>query len=76
MRKITIPAEWLQRAIDNTTPGSHVLGAVAVNWPELRLTEDQIVTNAVARVNGQPEPYPDNSIFAVELPKILVVRPE
>lgn len=72
MRKIVIPAKWIHEAIDDATPGCAVVGSVVVDWPELRLTEDQIVANAIAWANGQPAPYPDPSIIAIEIPKIVV----
>ena len=73
MRRITIPSEWIHRAIDPTTPGSHILGPVRVDWPELQLTEEQIVANAVALAYGQRSPYPDLAIFGVEIPRVRVV---
>jgi hypothetical protein len=72
MRRITIPVEWILKAIDTTTPGSHVVGAVWVNWPELRLTEEQIIANAFAQAYGHPEPYEDLSLIAIEIPRLVV----
>jgi hypothetical protein len=67
VRTISIP----QHVIDAATSlpkGACIEFAVEVDWPELRLTEDQIITNACARAAGQPEPYPDHSIFSVRIP--------
>ncbi len=68
MRRITVPQNVIDRAAHGPIQGARLEFAVHVNWPELRLTEDQIVTNAVARAAGQPEPYPDHSIFSVVVP--------
>jgi hypothetical protein len=67
MRTITVPRKVLERLA--TCQGRALEFAVSVDWPELRLTEDQIVTNAVARAAGHPEPYPDHSIFSILLEK-------
>jgi hypothetical protein len=40
---------------------------VRVDWPELRLTESQLLANAVARVNDQPLPFDDNSFFSIDM---------
>ena len=72
MRRITIPVEWIKAAVSDKTLGSHVVGAVAVDWPELRLTEAQIIANAIALASGQPTPYPDPSIITIEIPRICV----
>jgi hypothetical protein len=56
------------RRCDQLPKGACIEFAVEVDWPELRLTEDQIITNACARAAGQPEPYPDHSIFSVRIP--------
>jgi hypothetical protein len=40
---------------------------VRVDWPELRLTEEQVFANAAAHAFNQPEPFPDPSIFLIEL---------
>lgn len=67
-REIHIPADTILKArIDSGLPGICVLYPVCVNWPELRLTEEQHIANALARVYNQPEPYPDHSIFAIRL---------
>jgi hypothetical protein len=50
--------------------GTCVEFAVAVDWPELQLTEEQIVANAIACANGQRDPYPDLSIFTVRVPYV------
>lgn len=65
MRQIKIPAvNW------DEVVGDSALVPVKLDWPELRLTQDQVVANAVAKANGRDEPYPDPS-FVV----IVVERP-
>jgi hypothetical protein len=68
MRTITIPLAVLRRAVDGPFLGTHIEFSVCVDWPELQLTEDQIVANAVAWAAGQEPPYPDHSIFMVSVP--------
>jgi hypothetical protein len=47
--------------------GARTLYPVKVDWPELQLTENQIVANAFARANGEDVPFPDQSIFTVSV---------
>lgn len=74
MRRIKIPVEWIHQALDDKTKGTAVVGAVHVDWPELRLTEEQFIANALALANGQPDPYPDPSFIAIEIPRVVVVK--
>lgn len=60
MRKITIPADVMQQVID-CDHGRRTCLPVKLNWPELQLTEDQMLTNALAVAAKEPEPYPDLS---------------
>lgn len=68
MRTITIPEHVLRRAVEGPYTGIMLEFPVAVDWPELRLTEEQILANAIAHVWGQRQPYPDHSIFSITLP--------
>lgn len=62
VRTIRIPPiDW------TTVEGARACVPVVVDWPELRLTMDQIVANAVAKLDGQPEPFPDHSFINVEI---------
>lgn len=70
MRTITIPADVIRRALNGPIQGTHLEFAVAVDWPELRLTEEQIIANAIALANGERSPYPDHSIFSVTIPYV------
>ena len=68
MRRIRVPLAVLERAVNGPFVGDVLEFAVAVDWPELRLTEEQVIANALALASGQPSPYPDQSVFAVEVP--------
>lgn len=46
-------------------PGKSVSIPVKVDWPELRLTQDQVMANAVADADGEERPYPDNSYIEI-----------
>jgi hypothetical protein len=68
MRSIHVPATMLRAARwGSGLPGARIEFPVAVDWPELRLTEDQVMANAIARAWGLPEPYEDHSTFAISL---------
>lgn len=67
-REIHIPTDIILKArIDSGLPSMCVLYPVCVDWPELRLTEEQVLANILAKLDGYPEPYPDHSIFAIRL---------
>lgn len=70
MRTITVPAGILKRWMtgDYQYAGRALEFAVHVDWPELKLTDEQVMANAFARAYGHPVPYPDHSIFSVALP--------
>ena len=68
MRTITIPEKVLRRAFEGPYIGASLEFAVSVNWPELMLTESQIIANAIARAYDRPEPFPDHSIFSITIP--------
>jgi hypothetical protein len=62
MRRITIPAvDW------RTISTRKVSVPVLVDWPELRLSDDEIAANAAASVAGRPEPYPNRALFEIVL---------
>jgi hypothetical protein len=63
-RTIRLPAiDW------GEIKGVAAVFPVIVGWPELQLTPDQHLANAIAALDGQPEPYPDPSIINVEVPR-------
>lgn len=68
MRTIQIPLRAIARAVNGPFHGSRLLVPVQVDWPELQLTEEQILANAAALASGVPTPFPDPSIFTVEIP--------
>jgi len=71
MRTVSVPERVVQMAVDGPIRGACIEFAVAVDWPELRLTEEQVLANAIARAANRPEPYPDHSIFTVRVPYVL-----
>lgn len=80
MRRIVIPHEAMLKATAPITgcayEGTHVLLPVRVDWPELRLTEEQILANAAALAFGKEQPYPNNQIFFVQIPRVpFGIRP-
>lgn len=70
MRIIRVSGEAVQLAASGLCDGQTVCVPVQVDWAELRLTESQIFANAAALMSGEPEPYPDQRIFVVELPVV------
>jgi hypothetical protein len=65
---IRVPQECVDLAAHGPVSGVGVQVLVQVDWPELQLTDDQILANALATVACEPQPYPDPSLFMVELP--------
>lgn len=66
-RVVTLPKNWLN--LCEGIPGARWAEfPVKADWPELRLTEEQILANGIARAYDQEEPYPDHSIFSVRVP--------
>ena len=68
MRTIKIPLSKIIHWINNPH-GRCLLLPVKVGWPELQLTQDQVLANALARVNLSEIPYPDNSFISIEVEK-------
>ena len=68
MREIRLQGCWPQ-TIKNDWLGQWLSVHVRVDWPELQLTDEQILANGLARAEGKQEPYPDNSIFRVLIPR-------
>lgn len=68
MRTITVPAAVLARATHGPYDGRALVFTVHVDWPELQLTEAQVLENAFARAAGLDTPHLDRSIFAIEVP--------
>ena len=72
MREIKIPEKGIRAAVGQYgVAGQYISVPVAVDWPELQLTEEQIIANGLARAAGQPAIYPNNAVFAVMLPYVV-----
>jgi len=69
-RTIRLPKEVLieARARWRTMGGRSLVILIHLNWPELRLTEAQIMANACARAAGTDTPFPDPALACVEIP--------
>lgn len=65
MRSITVPCPDWDKLV-----GARAVIPVKVDWPELRLTENQIVANAIARAAGGDHPFPDRSFI-----EVIIERP-
>ncbi len=65
MRTIKLPPiDWSELR------GVAVVVPVLVGWPELQLTEDQILQNTIATLNGEDPPH-EEPIINVEIPRPL-----
>ena len=70
-RTVTIPQTAIFKAAYGPVEGRALLVPVQVDWPELRLTEQQRFENAIWRSlphRTTPIPHHDHSIFDVQLP--------
>ena len=56
MRRLKVSSKQMQSAITNTLGKSLVI-TFHVDWPELQLTENQIMANVLARCDGREIPY-------------------
>lgn len=74
MRRITLPESSVRAGIDGGL-GIAVEFPVVVDWPELRLTDDQMLANSLALLDGIEEPYPDHRFFSVSIERDVHVRP-
>lgn len=64
-RTITVGAKMVEMAARGEFSGVRLVFPVQVDWPELQLTESQMLTNVAALANGQEPPFPDRSVFMV-----------
>lgn len=62
MRRITIPAINWDEVVGNTA-----IVPVKLDWPELRLTNHQMLENAYAVADGREAPHPDPSYVEIVL---------
>lgn len=60
MRKITVPSNVMQQVLD-CKGGARVCLPVKLNWPEVQLTDEQVLSNALAVAAKEPQPFPDLS---------------
>lgn len=67
MREIVIPRKILDEALRAHESGFALSYPVHVNWPELQLTDNQVISNAAATAAGLVAPYDDNSVFTIRL---------
>ena len=67
METITLPRS-IWKDTGRFIGGHSIAVPVKVSWPELQLTEAQIVANEIARVQGRDAPYPDKSFINVVVP--------
>lgn len=47
--------------------GAYLVFPAKVDWPELQLTEGQMLANAFAHAYGQPAPYDDPSFIEIRI---------
>ena len=66
-RVIRLPERFIRQAAFGPYEGRCLRVPFIVDWPELRLTDDQIFANSMAMLDGQPLPYPNHSMFDIEL---------
>lgn len=66
MREIIIPIEKIMKWINNPIAKTYCI-PVKVSWPELQLTESQMIANSIARANRENDVFSDNSIFCVNI---------
>jgi len=72
VRKIVIPEAMLRRAVEGPVMGRALTLTVAVDWPELQWTEEEMVANAVAAAWGEPMPFPPRFLISVEVPYVQI----
>ncbi len=75
-RIICLPEVFIRQAVFGPYEGRCIRVPIKVDWPELRLTDDQILANSIARLDGQPLPYSDNSVFDIELSYLVLKNGE
>ena len=72
LRTLKIPADILRKMHTEPILGRAVVFPVHVDWPELQLTEGQILANAAWLACGGhgDKPFPDPALFSIEIPYI------
>lgn len=74
MREITLPDRATFRRAFQNSPGRWLAVPVKVDWPELQLTEEHVMANALADAVGAERPFPDHSYILVKIPLTWGVR--
>lgn len=74
MRTIKVPVSLVERAAYGPVEGYCLEFAVQVDWPELQLTEEQMLANTIAQLDGHVAPYPNHSVFSVRVPYLTPLR--
>jgi hypothetical protein len=64
--RVNVPSLWQASQASSKYDGKYLEIPVVVDWFPRR-TDDQIFANAVARLNGQPDPYPDPNLITVRI---------
>ena len=64
MREVAIDRKQVEAWLKNPM-GAYLCFPVKVGWPELQLTEQQILENSLAMLGPNPMPHEDQSIFNV-----------
>lgn len=74
MRTITVNSKYLfgaireaQDAANESNDTATTIVPIAVDWPELRLTRDQLMANHAAKRNGLPEPHDNPALFELHV---------
>ncbi len=71
MKRITVPMAAMSEYWRQVSPvGRSMIVVVRLDWPQLRLTENQLVQNSVARALGHEPPHPDPALIEIELPYV------
>lgn len=64
-RIIRLERDWLLEP--TKFPGKARIITCYVGWPELQLNEEQVLENAIARMDNKPEPYYPSGLILVEV---------
>lgn len=67
MRTIRIPKQITARLLTEKPLGRALVVPLHLGWPELSLTEGEILANAVAVAYGKERPYLDRNLVNLEL---------
>lgn len=74
MKRIEVPADIMRKVLD-CDQGRWVLLPVKVPWPELQLTEQQVLENAIDHAHGRSGRHPDPSYIELHFPHLADEAP-